>query len=244
MNLQICWQVSTGRRFFLAAQAIGWIVPVACLAVVLSITGVSFRFGDSCHVSSHESLKTFWGPLLGVTGASLVLQIITFAYCSKVYIKSLLDDNKDNTTLDTPLPYATSVRTITPRQALRRIQRVIALQWRGIMVVIIIITDVIFFATVFLTFEGTNEKTPENMLKSLDWLECMLKGGGDKHKCLHIAEKMVVPEITAVAVIFLLSVSHFSTKICSYHLTYIGKRYLGNGLNWTSFYVRRLVAPR
>jgi len=74
------------------------------------------------------------------------------------------------------------------------------------MVVIVIITDVIFFATVFLKFEDTTQSTPENTIKALKWLQCILKNNGDKNMCLDVASKMVVPEATAVAVIYLLSV--------------------------------------
>lgn len=78
LHLQICWQVVPGRRFFLAAQAIGWSVPVVFLAIALGVTGVSFRFGDSCHINSKDSLKTFWGPLLGTAAASVITQVITY----------------------------------------------------------------------------------------------------------------------------------------------------------------------
>ena len=140
-----------------------------------------------------------------------ILIVSRFFYCVKVYITSLLDGStQGNTTNDTPLPYANSVRTVTPRQALRRIQRVIALQWRGIMVVIVIITDVIFFATVFLKFEDTTQLTPENTAKALKWLACILNNNGDKTMCLGVASKMVVPEATAIAVIYLLSVGFHS----------------------------------
>lgn len=136
-----------------------------------------------------------------------ILIVFRFFYCVKVYITSLLDGStQGNTTTDTPLPYANSIRTVTPRQAFRRIQRVIALQWRGIMVVIVIITDVIFFATVFLKFEDTTQATSENTLKALKWLQCILKNDGDKNMCLDVASKMVIPEATAIAVIYLLSV--------------------------------------
>lgn len=79
LHLQICWQAVPGRRFFLAAQAAGWSVPVVFLAVALSVTGVSFRFGESCHINSKNGLETFWGPLLAVAAASIVTQAITFA---------------------------------------------------------------------------------------------------------------------------------------------------------------------
>lgn len=46
--------------------------------MALSVTGVSFRFGESCHINSKDGLQTFWGPLLAVAAASIVTQAITF----------------------------------------------------------------------------------------------------------------------------------------------------------------------
>jgi len=95
------------------------------------------------------------------------------------------------------------------------------------MVVIVIITDVIFFATVFLEFEDTTQKNKENDLKALAWLLCILNNKGDKTKCLGYAAKMVVPEKTAIAVIYLLScngiwaallIGRFSMLIGWWHL--------------------------
>ncbi|KAG0638649.1 hypothetical protein HOY80DRAFT_1077532 [Tuber brumale] len=204
LHLQICWQVIPGRRFFLAAQAAGWSIPVVFLAVALSITGVSFRFGESCHINSKAGLQTFWGPLLAVAAASIVTQSITFGYCIQVYLRSLMEE-KEATELRSPLPYATSVRTVTAGQAFKRIQRVVVLQWRGIFVVVLILADVVFFATVFLQFDGTTEKTRENVQAGFKWLVCLLQNDGDKEKCLDIAAELVLPETTALAVLFLLS---------------------------------------
>lgn len=80
------------------------------------------------------------------------------------------------------------------------------------MVVIVIITDVIFFSTVFLTFDGTEEHTAENTAKAFKWLLCILKNTGDKNMCLNEASAMVVPENTAIAVIYLLSVRLLSSS--------------------------------
>ena len=68
-----------GRKFFLSAQALGWSVPVVFLAIALSLTGVSFRFGESCHINSRNGIQTYWGPMLAVAAASIVTQSITFA---------------------------------------------------------------------------------------------------------------------------------------------------------------------
>ncbi|KAL7273792.1 hypothetical protein RUND412_003334 [Rhizina undulata] len=204
LHLQICWQVVPGRKFFLSAQAAGWSIPVIFLAVALSVTGVSFRFGESCHINSKNSLQTFWGPLLAVAAASIVTQSITFGYCIQVYLRSLFEE-KHEASIRTQLPYATSIRTVTAAQAFKRIRRVFALQWRGIFVVIIIIADLVFFATVFLQFDGSASTTPENLEHAQEWVRCILENDGDKNKCLDVAAKMVVSEATAMAVLFLLA---------------------------------------
>lgn len=196
-----------GRRFFLSAQAIGWSIPVVALAIALSITGVSFRFGESCHINSHMGLQTFWGPLLGMAVASIVTQSTTFLYCVKVYIRSLLEDKPGTTqaSAGSVLPYSQSIRTVTAAQALRRIRRVIALQWRGIAVVIIILTNTIYFSTIFLQFDSGTHKTPKNLLLAQTWLTCVIKSGGDKEQCYEEAHRLVLGEEYAISVLFLLS---------------------------------------
>lgn len=69
-----------------------------------------------------------------------------------------------------------------------------------------------FFATVFLQFDGTTERTPENIKAGIKWLTCVLESGGDKDKCLDLASALVVPEATALAILFLLSVGIISTS--------------------------------
>lgn len=78
-----------------------------------------------------------------------------------------------------------------------------------------------FFATVFLQFDGTTEKTPENIKEGIEWLKCVLDNGGDKNKCLDLASALVVPEATALAILFLLSVGILShlVNVHTYILT-------------------------
>lgn len=77
MHLQICWDIVPGNKFFYAAQALGWGVTAALFTVIITLTGVSFRFGDACHVNSKDSMKDFWGPLLAIAGASGLCQLAT-----------------------------------------------------------------------------------------------------------------------------------------------------------------------
>jgi hypothetical protein len=77
MHLQICWDVTPGKKFFYWAQGLGWSVAATFFTITITITGVSFRFGDVCHVNSANSMSDFWGPLLAIAGAATVIQVAT-----------------------------------------------------------------------------------------------------------------------------------------------------------------------
>lgn len=209
VHLQICWRFSPGKVFFYGAQLAGWGSAAVFVALPVSLTGFAYRFGDACHLRSKNSLGTYWGPLLAVAAVSIVLQLVTLVYCIKVYVASLLDESTETTTTGVESVSRTqnsgSVKTLTARQTLRRIQKVLAMQWRGIALILLVLGDVVFLATIFLGFNAITERTPENSKKSQPWLICMATSAGDKNKCLPLAKDFVIPESTAFAMLFLLS---------------------------------------
>lgn len=77
MHLQICWDIVPGQLFFYLSQAAGWGVIIVLFTVTMTLTGVSFRFGDACHVNSANSMGDFWGPLLAMASAAGLIQILT-----------------------------------------------------------------------------------------------------------------------------------------------------------------------
>jgi len=74
MHLQICWDIVPGKKFFIFAQAGGWGLVALILTLTIIFTGVSFRFGDACHVNAKNSMAVFWGPLMAVAGSAALLQ--------------------------------------------------------------------------------------------------------------------------------------------------------------------------
>lgn len=125
----------------------------------------------------------------------------------QVYIKSVMD-NDASTGHSSSLPsYAASMRTISARQAYRRVQRVVYLQWRGIAVVLTIIGNVVFFAVVFVSMDDAAYNSPENLERGEDWLACLATTAGDKNKCAEDASSLGPNEATVLAVLVLLSVS-------------------------------------
>ncbi|KFY58195.1 hypothetical protein V497_04990 [Pseudogymnoascus sp. VKM F-4516 (FW-969)] len=217
LHLQICWQVVIGKAFMWGALAGGWGVPAVALAIAMVFSGVSFRFGETCHINHTNSLADFWIPLLIFGGLTVIIQFTTFGYCIKVYLASLSDSS--STTNSSALPsYSNSVVTLTPRQAYRRIQRVVELQWRGIAIVIIIIIDVIFFAVVFVVMDNNQIKAAnvtlvtteqpvegEKVDPSVDWLLCLVAQRGNKTNCLDKSANLIMNQATITAVLVLLS---------------------------------------
>lgn len=208
LHLQICWQVLVGKNFMLFAQAAGWGVPIIGIALALVFSGVSFRFGPTCHINHKNSLADFWIPLLIFAGATVVLTFATFGYCVKVYLASLGDHSASTEGSNLPAYTTTSQnKNISPRQAYRRVRRVIALQWRGIAIVLIIAADVIFFSVVYVfqdTVVHSVKKTPEI---AEDWVRCLIGARGDKNQCLNEARTIVINEATVFAVLLLLALN-------------------------------------
>lgn len=188
------------------AQILGWGIPIIGLVVLLTLSGVSFRFGATCHINHENSLADFWIPLLVFAGLTMIIQFTTFGYCIKVYLASLTDNSA--TTEGSGMPsYTASIRTMTPRQAYRRIRRVIQLQWRGIVIVLVIVADVIFFSIVFVFQDNTVQAVKEDMTLALPWIKCLIQSQGDKAICMDEADSIVVNLPTVIAVLILLAVS-------------------------------------
>ena len=206
IHLQICWQVVPGRKFFWGSLLAGWGIPVLFASIALARTGVSYRFGDTCHINHDKALQDYWGPLLAFATVSTILQFVTLAYCIRVYIRALFkEDTRSYNSSELP-SYQSSVRTVTARQAYRRVQKAIAIQWRGIVVVIIIIVNVVFLAIVFISMDNTVQAMKDNFSKAQPWLSCLVINGGDKNACLDKARGLTTPEPTVMAVLVLLSV--------------------------------------
>ncbi|KAI0160371.1 hypothetical protein GGR57DRAFT_417925 [Xylariaceae sp. FL1272] len=206
LHLQICWQLVVGRNYMWFSQVLGWGIPIIGLILLLIFSGVSFRFGTTCHINHENSLADFWIPLLVFASLTVIIQFATFGYCIKVYLASLAD-NAVSTQTSGIRSYSNSIRTMTPRQAYRRVRRVIQLQWRGIVIVLIIAADVIFFAIIFVFLDNTEQRLKNDPEKAVNWIGCLVKTAGDKNKCLNEASELVIGLPTVTVVLILLAMN-------------------------------------
>lgn len=210
MNLQICWDIVPGRKFFYISQALGWGIPAALFTATMTVTGVSFRFARQCDVNHENSMKDFWGPLMAFAGAAGILQLMTFGYCIRVYLRNLFSDKSGDSSgaSGSGLPsYSNSVRTQTAKVVWRRLQKVLWLQWRGICIVTIILVDVIFFSVVFVWLDGLQSSVAKDWTKVEPWLICLAMNPTDKDACLDYVGDWLVNQATVVAVMLLLALA-------------------------------------
>ncbi|KAI9930126.1 hypothetical protein MW887_011936 [Aspergillus wentii] len=193
-----------GPKFMWGAFLCGWGIPALGTTLMLIYTGVSFRFGGTCHINIDHGLQAYWIPITVFAVAALVLQVVTMAYCIHVYVRSLFDN--DTTTNSSGLPsYSASITTVTARQAYKRIRRVLQLQWRGVALVLIIIGNVIFFAVVFIKLDNAVTPNEANVKKAIPWLLCLVTTEGDRKACAKKAEVLGPNEATLLALLILLS---------------------------------------
>jgi hypothetical protein len=207
IHLQICWEVVPGSAFFYSALAFGWGIPAVGLATSLSVTGVSYRFGNVCHINHYNGLQDFWGPLLAFAALGMVLQFITVGYCIQVYVKSLLNDSNNSSSASALPSYNGSIVTASARQTYRRVKKVVQLQWRGATVVVLIIAEVIFFSIVFVSMDNNSIVNEELIQKATPWVTCLVLSGGNKDECLNKTSAFVKPEHVVLSVLVCLGVS-------------------------------------
>ncbi|KAF2132653.1 hypothetical protein P153DRAFT_354141 [Dothidotthia symphoricarpi CBS 119687] len=208
MHLQICWDVTPGKKFFYWAQGLGWSVAAGFFTVTITITGVSFRFGDVCHVNAAHSMSDIWGPLLAISGAAMLIQIATFVYCIKVYLQNMWSEDKTETQSSSGLPsYTTSVRTRSARAVYRRVSKVLWLQWRGITIVVFILVDVIFFSIVFVWLNSTTTHALDDIDSIKPFLFCLIAHTDNLDPCFDIGQDMAVDQKTVIAVLMMLSIA-------------------------------------
>lgn len=203
-HLQVCWEVILGPRFMWGAFISGLGVPVIGTSIMLVLTGVSFRFGDICHINIEKSLQDYWIPVIAFSGAALIMQFTTMGYCVHIYIKSLFDSS--STTNSSQLrSFTASANTLTARQAYRRVRKILRLQWRTNSLVLVILANVLIFAVIFIKTNNQMKMTPENIAKAEPWLLCLIMNRGDKAQCFDEAREIGPNKATLLALLILLT---------------------------------------
>ncbi len=115
-----------------------------------------------------------------------------------------VSDSNNGSTLPS---YSNSVRTATAAQAYKRVRRVVGLHWRGIVIVLLIIANVVFFSVIFVYYDSMTQRPIREIQGGDKWLLCLILNQGNKNKCLDLAEHVALNLATVMAVLIIQSVS-------------------------------------
>lgn len=176
------------------------------LALVLSVTGVSYQFGKTCFINPYKSKPSFWCPLLGFAGATLVIELVTVGYCVFIILKPYYQDRKRAKDLDSSHSGSPSLqfgRRITARAASARVRSVLQLQWRAVAVVCLVLFHVALLCGAFLQVADLYDTPIEDLLS---WISC-LSAKESQGKCAHFASGHGPDQSFLVGALILLQVS-------------------------------------
>lgn len=125
-----------------------------------------------------------------------------------MFFKSLWEDSarpiSRNSAASLPLS-STSIKSQTARVIYRRLKRVLYLQWRGILIVTIVLVDVIFFAVIFLYLDKLEASVLNNDTRIIPWVMCLVKSGGNRDACFALSRDWLVSEPTVGAMLIMIS---------------------------------------
>jgi len=194
----------------------------------MPITGVAYRLYNVCIPNSNKSFVTWFGWLLGFAIVGEVIQVATIVYCLWKYALSALSrggpGSSNGHTSTNSTGTATSENSTTPaplgrrasmsarrrkRVEWRKVQKVLYLQWRSMLLAFILVNETIYFGIVFGQLTGAAERIASGVLTPTDeaWVECLVSTNGDKEKCLALSSGLGLSEPRVIATLLLISVS-------------------------------------
>lgn len=219
-NLRVCWDVHHTSMNVLFAHALGWGIPALFLTISLSVTGVSYRLGATCVPNPDGAIATWFGWLIGFAVAGALIQLATSGFCLFVYARNLLrhESQQQATTTQTSVSNeanseagqkSNGAPTIGKRLAWRRVRKLMLIQWRSIVLSVLVIVQAAYFGTVYvaLTRLQSNNEAEGRTAESEQWSTCLVLNGGNKEACLQYANALGIDESVVVASMFMASVS-------------------------------------
>ncbi|KAL3462499.1 hypothetical protein BJX64DRAFT_299560 [Aspergillus heterothallicus] len=216
LYLHLCWEIELGPKFRYMSLLTTFVGSGGLLTLALLVSGISYHVGKLCYINYYRSERTFWGPLLSVTSLSLVLQLLIMAHCIWHVIQPPHSSlcfwrrNSSSEPRSQQLPHGFP-QTPTKHQALRRIGRILQMQWRAALIAGLIVFHAAFMAQALLS---AGDSTSYLLDEVMPWIICLLDAEGDKDQCLHIASRFgPSEEVTMVAWTFL-ALSGFWAFVC------------------------------
>ncbi|KAF1959644.1 hypothetical protein CC80DRAFT_514137 [Byssothecium circinans] len=203
LHIRIFWDKDPGHRFKWGSIVFGTVMPFIFLAVILVVTGFSYRMGQTCLPNHEHAIVTFWIWLVIFAILAFLLQFITTVYCFWVYMRTIWREHRSSS--------ANSSQQRRAKQKLEtwsHVRRLFLLQWRNILVSIFVIIGSLSFFIVFWTQDGKLGKVfndPENIKPVKTWIICQTLSKGDKEECRKYVDNFTVNQTAVLTSLILAS---------------------------------------
>ncbi|KAL5379641.1 hypothetical protein DPSP01_008339 [Paraphaeosphaeria sporulosa] len=217
LHIRIFWDKDPGTRFMWGSIIFGIAMPFVSLIAVLSVTGLSYRIGQTCLPSHEHAIVTFWIWLIFFAILASLLQIFISGYGFYVYVRSLRRMRRE------------SAIDSFERGHLRRtteswgnVRRLFLSQWRNILVSVFVIIGSISFFVVFWTQDGKLGRLfndPNNIMTLKTWIICQVPSMGNKQGCNKYVQDFTVDQVTVLVSLILASLIGISIFILLFRAT-------------------------
>ena len=184
------------------------------------MTGLSYRLIPTCSPNPSQSFLTWFGWLIALALLSAIIQFGTTAFCLVVYARTLFKHNSTGTVTTPKSPNSTAPSAVSSQgkasafgttQDLpwKRAQKIILLQWRSILLslVVICIAEYAGIVYVVMTRTAQEDANPSKSDNILNWTDCLVYHNGNKDKCLHLAKPLRLGADQVAAALIMASVS-------------------------------------
>ncbi|OQE26743.1 hypothetical protein PENSTE_c005G07109 [Penicillium steckii] len=202
LHMTVCWESKPGQLYKCVSLTIIFVGSSALVAMLLAVSGVEYTFGRISYLTPGIDRATFWGPLLGIAAASLLLQFFTVAYCATVALRPWY--NYQRLRWSGYTPSRDEERVLGAQRTASRVRKIVQLQWRNSLITVIILVYVCFLAGVLMQLRPFHDYPKSNRMA---WFQCLKKSNGDRIPCLSLATSLGPNEPVLIAVLSLLMLS-------------------------------------
>ncbi|KAF2086588.1 hypothetical protein K490DRAFT_43802, partial [Saccharata proteae CBS 121410] len=192
LNLVVCWDYVPGRVYSVLSTVLGVVIPIALMVALLLVTGVSYALGQSCTPNHPHSVETFWAWFVALAGSSFLIQMGTSAYCVWIYRggASYGAHSTPGTTMNSVTGSANQ-KVQSEQKMWRRARRMLLMQWRTILLTVLVTVEGLYFMIVFwthdLAYNGVQDRLADNV-DAQKWAACLVLTAGNSSQCLHYTE--------------------------------------------------------
>jgi amino acid transporter len=205
LHIRIVWDKDPGRKFKWGSIIAGTLLPLTFLVSLLSVTGFSYRMGQTCLPNHEHAIVTFWAWLVSFAIAGFLLQAITTGYCFIVYARTWRRERRRLSESS-----CQRGRNTQKLETWKNVKKLFVLQWRNVLVSVFVLIGSIAFFIVFWTQDsklGRVFNDPKNIRPVKTWLICQTLSRGDKEECRKYVKNFTVSQASVLVSLILASVS-------------------------------------